>query len=133
MNTHHIQNKNMAFWVRTSVCVILFSIICVFSYQNMKEILHGVQVSAQLNTSTTTSVSKISGVAKNATYLSLNGREIFIDKNGAFTEDVALPDGYSVVTLTARDAFGTKRDKTLEVYTTNSKSVAVGQSQIINN
>ncbi len=48
----------------------------------------------------------ISGVAENVTALSLNGRPIVTDQDGNFTEGVVLENGYSMVSLDARDRFG---------------------------
>ena len=48
----------------------------------------------------------VSGVAENATALYLNGRPIMTDQNGAFTEGVILENGYSVVSIDARDRYG---------------------------
>ncbi len=131
------KNKSIKFWVSSSVSLALFLVIGALAYTNMRSIIRGVQISAEINGDTDSqSISKISGNAKNATYLSLNGREINLDKNGVFSEDVALPDGYSVVTIEAKDAFGKSARKTLEVYTPKkADSVAVGDitKNIINN
>lgn len=48
----------------------------------------------------------ISGIADNVTALSLNGRPIVTDQAGNFTEGVVLENGYSMVSLDARDRFG---------------------------
>ena len=48
----------------------------------------------------------VSGVAENVTALYLNGRPIVTDQNGVFTEGVILENGYSVVSIDARDRYG---------------------------
>lgn len=48
----------------------------------------------------------IEGTALNATALFLNGRPIMIDQNGSFSEGVVLENGYSVISLDARDRYG---------------------------
>ena len=48
----------------------------------------------------------LSGVAENVTSLTLNGRPIMTDRAGNFTEGIVLENGYSVVSLDARDRFG---------------------------
>ena len=71
------------------------------------------------------------GKAKNATYISLNGREIFIDKDGNFTENIALLPGLSVITLSAEDKFGHVDEKKLEVmYQESTGVVAIGNTII---
>lgn len=48
----------------------------------------------------------LSGVAENVTSLTLNGRPIVTDLDGNFAEGIVLENGYSVVSLDARDRFG---------------------------
>jgi len=48
----------------------------------------------------------LSGIAENVTSLTLNGRPIMTDRAGNFTEGIVLENGYSVVSLDARDRFG---------------------------
>jgi hypothetical protein len=67
----------------------------------------------------------------NAIYLSLNGREIYIDKDGTFTEPVALLPGLSVVTLDAQDKFGKTFEKKFEVVYEETTKVAI-VNEIIN-
>lgn len=130
-----IKNKSVKFWTISSLSATLLIMICVLTYVNMREVISGVKINAEIKNSDEKSFSKISGFAKNATLLVLNGREISVDKNGAFNEAIALPDGYSVVTIEAKDQFGKSSKKAFEVYTVNSKSVAVANvnKNIINN
>ncbi len=51
-------------------------------------------------------VLKVTGNAKNATSLTLNGREISIDQSGNFNETIMLLSGYNVITIKAEDKFG---------------------------
>lgn len=87
----------------------------------------GVQIAASIDRTDTSPLIQIKGNAKNATYLSLNGREIFIDKDGSFTEQVSLLSGLSVVTIDAQDKFGKVSEKKFEVmYQKNTGAVALG-------
>lgn len=91
----------------------------------MHEIFYGINIKANIESYIeSTQISKISGQAKNAIYLTINGREIYVDKDGTFTENMALPYGFSIITLVAKDQFGKTIEKTMEVYTTKEKSVA---------
>ena len=88
----------------------------------------------ELNKENDSSMVFIKGNAKNAIYLSLNGREIFIEKDGAFTEPIALLPGFGVVTLTAQDKFGKTAEKKFEiVYEESAGSVALGNPNINTN
>lgn len=48
----------------------------------------------------------LAGTAENITALTLNGRTIYTDDQGNFTETLVLPRGYTIVTLTAEDRYG---------------------------
>ena len=48
----------------------------------------------------------VSGTAKNATSLYLNGRPIVTDQSGTFTEAVVLENGHTVVSIDAKDRYG---------------------------
>ena len=47
--------------------------------------------------------------------LNLNGRQIYTDKNGHFSEVVILFAGYNVLELKARDKFGREQVTKMEV------------------
>lgn len=117
----------MKWWVSLGSCTILFLTIGVFSYLKMGFLWKGVQITANIKRTDTSPLIKINGNAKNATYLSLNGREIFIDRDGSFSEPVALLPGLSVVTIDAQDKFGKFTEKKFEVmYQKNTGAVALG-------
>lgn len=48
----------------------------------------------------------ISGTAHKVSFISLNGRPIFTDIDGKWTERVVLHAGYNILTVVARDRFG---------------------------
>lgn len=60
----------------------------------------------------------VAGVARNTVALTLNGRPIFISPEGVFREDLALPLGYTVLTVEAQDRFGRTKIRTLDVWRT---------------
>lgn len=63
----------------------------------------------------TDSIIKVTGVAKNAIKLTLDGREISIDQQGNFSETIALTPGYNVVSLWAKDKFGYVDEKNYQI------------------
>lgn len=114
-------------------CVILFAVIMVFSYEKMCFLFKGVKIEARIEQKDTSSLALIKGVAAKATYITLNGREIFIDKNGNFSESIAMLPGFSIVTLNARDKFGKTAEKKFEVVIgENAKAIAFRSNEIIN-
>ena len=101
-----IKDKNIKWWIQISSCVFLFSFIVIFGYAKINFVIKGVQIDAKIERNTDSSLVKISGNALNSVLLSLNGREIFIDENGNFSETVGLLPGFSVISLEAKDKFG---------------------------
>ncbi len=57
----------------------------------------------------------INGKAKNVAWLSLNGRQIFTDENGLWSEKLLLSPGTSIMTLTAHDRFGRQSQEQVRV------------------
>ncbi len=128
------KNKNVKWWVGTVLCTVLFLTILSFSYFKMDFLWKGVQIIASIDRNDTSPLIEIKGKAKNATYLSLNGREIFINKEGEFSEKVALIPGLSVVTIDAQDKFGKSAEKKFEVmYEESTGAVALGDITINTN
>lgn len=121
-----IKNKNIKWWLGFASCVSLFAIIGVFSYFKMSFVLNGVQIIANIEHEDGTPLATITGKAQNANYISLNGREIFIDKDGKFSEKVALIPGFSIITIDATDKFGKEKEKTFQlVYKEGAPLVAM--------
>ena len=119
-----IKCKTIKSWIGAILCIMLFVFIGVFAFIKMHFILKGVQIQASIEKNNS-SIAEIKGNAKNATYISLNGREIFIDKEGSFNEKVALLPGYSVLTLNAKDKFGNYTEKKFEVVYKENNQVAL--------
>ncbi len=129
---HIIKNKNIKWWLGAMSCLMLFVVIVGFAFMKMDFLLKGVQISASIDRNGNSSVILIKGNAKKAIYLTLNGREIFIDRDGDFTESVALLPGLSVVTLAAEDKFGKSSEKKFEVMYQESTGAVAWNVPIIN-
>lgn len=57
----------------------------------------------------------IKGKAKNISYISLNDRQIFTNKEGVFNEKLLLSYGYNLITISAKDRFGRNTREILEI------------------
>ena len=55
----------------------------------------------------------ISGRGKNVAWIELNGRQIFTDENGFWSEKLLLSPGTSIMTVWAKDRFG--REDTAQI------------------
>ena len=60
----------------------------------------------------------VEGVAKNVSFISLNGRQIFVDKDGKFKEKVLLSPGENSLEIFAKDRFN--KEKIDRIYLYNS-------------
>ena len=121
-----IKNKNIKWWLGFTSCMVLFLFIGVFSYFKMSFILNGVQIQASIEHNDGTSLATVTGNADNAVHLSLNGREIYIDKDGSFKEPMILIPGFSVITINATDKFGKSKEKKFQmVYKEGAPLVAM--------
>jgi hypothetical protein len=61
------------------------------------------------------SILHVTGIAKNAIYLSLNDREISIDQAGNFNETISLLPGYNTITIIAKDKFGNSDEENYQL------------------
>lgn len=57
----------------------------------------------------------IRGKATNIAWISLNGRQIFINEKGFWEETLLLAQGVSIMSIEARDRFGRKTTKNLRI------------------
>jgi len=115
MQIKKLKNKNMKWWIGIISCATLFFIIAIFGYEKMCFLFKGVEIEATMEKQNNSSLAEIKGNASKAVYLSLNGREIFIEKNGDFSESISMLPGFSIVTLNAKDKFGKTAEKKFEV------------------
>jgi hypothetical protein len=98
--------KKILTWI---VLVSFFLFILVYAFFRAKDLIFGVKirdVNLVNGTNSTESVVKVTGNAKNAIHLMLNGREISIDQDGNFEETIALLSGYNMVSIVGTDKFG---------------------------
>lgn len=58
----------------------------------------------------------VQGRAQNAAWLSLNGRQIFTNEEGYWKEKLLLPQGLSIMTVTARDRFGRETEEKIRIF-----------------
>jgi len=95
--------------------IVVFSIfILVYGFFQARDIIFGVKI-AEVNivdgSTITENPLNITGNARNAIFISLNGREISIDKDGNWNEHIALLSGYNIIEIKAEDKFGNKDEK----------------------
>ena len=88
---------------------VFFILIVIYAILGSKDLIWGVKiknVNLVDGATVTENIIKLTGNAKNAINLTLNGREISIDQSGNFNETIALLDGYNIINIKAQDKFG---------------------------
>ncbi|OGZ06462.1 MAG: hypothetical protein A2845_06100 [Candidatus Lloydbacteria bacterium RIFCSPHIGHO2_01_FULL_49_22] len=102
--------------VGSGLFVIL--VIVLYAYYQSRSIIAGPLISLsepENNMTSTTSLIMVRGVATRAKEITLQGRQIFIDLDGRFAEQLLLSPGYNIIELTARDTQGRQMIKDLEL------------------
>jgi hypothetical protein len=116
-------NTNAKKIVKIGGLSIFFLLIIVFAFFNSKDLIFGVKIRnvningtpIQDGATITANTIEITGVAKNAISLSLDGREISVDQAGDFDETIALLSGYNIINLRAQDKFGNVDEKNYQL------------------
>jgi|TARA_Y100000310_G_scaffold170442_2_gene170609 hypothetical protein len=101
-----------------STVIAFLSIIAGYTYFETHTIVQGpiLVVETPHNGSTVEESSiEVVGTAHNIARITLNDRQIFVDQNGVFREQLLLPYGYSIITVAALDRFGRSTKKTIEL------------------
>jgi hypothetical protein len=101
--------------------VIILSVILLVSYGifNARNLLLGPNVelfSPTNNTETNENIANINGRAQNITFISLNEKPIFVDREGMFQEKLLLSPGSNTIQVKARDRFKNEVMKTITIY-----------------
>lgn len=98
-------------------------------FYNTKDLFFGAPLSIQTakdGTTVSDAFLPISGVAKHASTLAINGRIVAIDKKGGFSDGVVLSPGYNIVEITQADRFGKEKHKVFHLLAEPSTEVARG-------
>ncbi len=97
---------------------IFFLFIIVYAFFTSRDLIFGVKIT-NVNivdgAKMADKVLEIRGTAKNAINLTLDGREISVDKIGNFNETIILLPGYNVVNIKAKDKFGNIDEKNYQL------------------
>ena len=111
-------NKDVKKITKVSFFSIFFLFIAIFAFINSRNLIFGVRiknVNLVDGAKVTDQVIEVTGVAKHAVNVSINGREISIDKYGDFDENIVLLSGYNSITIIAKDKFGNVDQKNYQL------------------
>ena len=111
-------NRNASSILKIALFALLALVIVVYSLFQAQKIINGpiIDISSPKDGATYTSpLIEVQGKAENVAYLSLDGRQIFTDKDGNFKENLLLAPGLNVIQLDGIDKFKSKTKKTIQV------------------
>lgn len=94
---------------------VLFALYCLFQARYL--ILGpGISIESHIDGAEVTEpVITLTGTARNAAWISLNGRQIFTNEKGHWSEKLILAKGLSIMTLNVRDRFGREESESIRI------------------
>ncbi len=104
--------------ISTGLVLLFVAIIIFYAYFQSRAIIAGPQIMLERpenGMTATTSLLTVSGTIINAKETSINGRKLFIDLQGRFSEQLLLSPGYNIIELTAKDTKGREVKRVLEI------------------
>lgn len=102
---------------------IFFILIIIYIILRSKDLIFGVKIKnvnlnnlpAQSGATVTDNIVKLTGNAKNAIDLTLDGRKISVDEQGNFSETIVLLSGYNIINIKAEDKFSYVDEKNYKI------------------
>lgn len=112
-------------YIRIGTGIILGLIILGYGVSKSLNLLTGpeIEIDSPLNGETVREpLLNIKGLVKNAAFISLNDKQIFVDDKGNMTDQILLYEGYNIITFKAKDKFGREKIVVREIiYSPNKK------------
>jgi hypothetical protein len=101
--------------------IIIISVLLLVSYGifNARNLIIGPEIeiySPAKDITTEQNVVTIKGKVENVSFISLNEKPIFVDKEGLFEEKLLLSTGSNIIEIRARDRFKKEILKTIKIY-----------------
>ena len=116
------------------IIIFIFFIIVIYAFWNGRNLISGSELSIsspKSGESFQKSLISLRGTAKNISFIKIDAREIFVDKDGNFREDILLMPGYNVLKIEVIDRFGKTKTSVLKLYNLQ-KSDSVENASISN-
>lgn len=114
-----ITRSNLRRLLKIAAIIIVIALIGLYGVWRSLDYARGPaisEISPQNGTSTTTESIIVSGRVLRASRLALNGRQISVDENGRFRENIILFRGINYLTLRAEDQFGRSVAQEIGIY-----------------
>jgi hypothetical protein len=114
--------------LRSGLLAGFIALILALVVYNMRDMLFGapLTVSAAADGATLEdSFVTLTGAAKHARELQINGRDVPIDRAGSFSDGIILSTGYNIVEVALTDRFGNQKVKTYHWVVSPTDAVAI--------
>ncbi|MEK7471104.1 MAG: hypothetical protein AAB623_00440 [Patescibacteria group bacterium] len=111
-------NQNTKKIIKIGGFSVFFIFIIIYAIFGSKDLIFGVKiknVNLVDGATVTDNIIKLTGNAKNAINLTLDGRKISVDEQGNFSEIIALLSGYNIINIKAEDKFGYVDEKNYKI------------------
>jgi hypothetical protein len=95
--------------IRVVIIALIVTAIIGYSLFQSRNLIRGPQISLtspETGSTLDTPLVAIKGMAHNISFITLNDRQIFVDNEGNFHEELLLSPGYNVWKIEAKDKFG---------------------------
>jgi len=105
-------------YLKIAAVALIILVLSGYSYSKAEKILSGPQIIIDTPKNGETAVESlavVSGKIKNASTITLNGRQIYTDEEENVREEVLLTYGYNLIEIKAQDKFGKEAVKMLEL------------------
>ncbi|MEX2014055.1 MAG: hypothetical protein WD896_01735 [Parcubacteria group bacterium] len=103
---------------RYGVLIILFFLLVTYSSYQARALIIGPRIwitSPEDGSILGSETVILEGQSKNIAWISLNGRQIFTDENGEWSEKLLVSPGTSIMTVRARDRFGRETEERIQI------------------
>lgn len=109
------------------IITALIMAVCGLVFYNIRDMVFGTPLKVVAATDGATlddTFLPLSGVARHAQQLLINGRTVAIDRTGKFTDAIILSPGYNIVEVALKDRFGNTETRTYHWVVEVSPAVA---------
>jgi len=98
--------------------ILVMVIIVGYTFYQTKNMIYGPVLVISYPSSGMTmknSLIEVRGFVKNASYITMNDNQIFVDEEGNFRENILLSEGYNVIEVNIKDKFEREKTEVLEL------------------
>lgn len=103
------------FWV----LVAFFGIFVLYTLFELSKVIWGPSLKIETPANgalLSESAYTLTGTAKNVSFISVNDRQIYINKDNRFTEKLIALPGYNIIKVVVRDRFNKEKEEKIEFY-----------------